>query len=584
MINSFKLILSYEMKQNHLKICYLNMDKINQRKSLKIIGSIFLALILLVIIGSFFISNLLNPIIDKKLKEGIARSSKELYHITYSDLSLNIPAGIIKIKELHLRNDSTIYRQLDHAKKAPNIIYDARANALTISGISFWRILLYRKINIGAIDVDSLSTEITRRPRPYNDDRKSNSNPYNLIKEQFNSIELGVLNAKGISVKLVEENNKNSNMQTVKNFDIKVEKFLLDENSGDDSTRVLYSKNISLYIPEFETNLADSPYLISLKNLKLSTEDKKLALSNLKVHPTLSLQSFAKQDKKNKPMIKLSIDSTSITGVNFNKLFKTRIFQADSAQLLGGEFDLAKDKRYQKDNVNKIGQSPAQQLMKIPFKFSIKNTKVKGIGLSYAQISDKYFREGKIDFKNIRGTINNVSNDSTVLNSNKNMTANLTGYVYGKGKLNALFTFDMLNPAGIYSYKGSLSAMNVMEFNRILEPLLNFRLINGNVEKILFDMHGTDLKNWGKFTFDYNHLKIEMLKSPNAGSGKKKILSFIANTFFINDSNPDANGKYHIGKVDYNRNPNHPFFKVIWKSLLEGIIQCTGTNPKLLPD
>src|SRR5690606_10247150 len=103
--------------------------------------------------------------------------------------------------------------------------------------------------------------------------------------------------------------------------------------------------------------------------------------------------------------------------------------------------------------------------------FSVKAVKVSGIDLSYAQISDKYFREGKIEFKNIRGTLKNVSNDTTVLRRNKNMTADLVGNIYGEGRLSALFTFDMLSKAGNHSYKGGLTAMKVGAYNRILEPL-----------------------------------------------------------------------------------------------------------------
>jgi len=96
-------------------------------------------------------------------------------------------------------------------------------------------------------------------------------------------------------------------------------------------------------------------------------------------------------------------------------------------------------------------------------------------------------------------------------------------------------------------------------------------------------MEGNDTKNWGEFNFEYDHLKVELLKDPGKGRGKKGILSFIANKFFINDSNPDANGKLHVAQVDYDRNPNHPFFKVVWKNPLQRKIESSGTDSKYFP-
>ncbi|MGG5905673.1 hypothetical protein, partial [Sphingobacterium daejeonense] len=42
---------------------------------------------------------------------------------------------------------------------------------------------------------------------------------------------------------------------------------------------------------------------------------------------------------------------------------------------------------------------------------------------------------------------------------------------------------------------------------------------------------------------------------------KKGVLSFVVNNILINDSNPDANEKYHIGKVNYSGGQNIPFFR-----------------------
>lgn len=91
-------------------------------------------------------------------------------------------------------------------------------------------------------------------------------------------------------------------------------------------------------------------------------------------------------------------------------------------------------------------------------------------------------------------------------------------------------------------------------------------------------MSANDYRNWGDFRFDYDHLKISLLNAPGSDIEKKGIASFIVNQILINDSNPDANEQYHVGKINYRRVAEHSFFKTMWQSLLEGIKQCAGIS------
>lgn len=539
-------------------------------------------LVLLLLVGSYFVSHKLKPLLGKRLEYTIVEYSKGLYSIKYSDLDLNIVGGYLSLKDVRLVHDSIIYKNLDLSKKAPNTRFQGRTNSLRVSGLNLWDILVKKRIQISSIELDSLKCKAILRSRSYNMD-KSEKNLYDRIKNRFKSIALDEFRVNSIDLEFVNLNNEKSNSITVNGANLTVTKFLLDEQSLKDSMRILYAKDIAIHIPEFTTDLKRAPYKFRIEDFRFSSQDGMMNIGNLALQPTLNLENFAKQDKLNKPRIDMKIDSIHITGVNSQKLLLGKIFEADSMHVKGGLFELAKDKRYQKENVSKIGQSPAQQLLEVGVPISIKGVKVSHIDLSYAQISDKYFREGKIDFKNISGTFQNVSNVGSVLRKNRNMNADLQGSVYGQGQLKVQFSFDMLSDIGNYSYAGKLSAMKVSGYNRILEPLLNIRLTEGNLKAITFDMEGNDTKNWGEFNFEYDHLKVELLKDPGKGRGKKGILSFIANKFFINDSNPDANGKLHVAQVDYDRNPNHPFFKVVWKSLLQGIIECTGTDSKYFP-
>lgn len=195
-------------------------------------------------------------------------------------------------------------------------------------------------------------------------------------------------------------------------------------------------------------------------------------------------------------------------------------------------------------------------------------------------MGDRYQREGTIDFISSSGHLTNVTNDTLTLQKHPYMRADLKTKVMNSGALHVIFSFDMLSRAGAYSYKGEVGRMQAPPFNRILHPLLNFDIATGNIKRISFNMQGTDRKTTGTFYFDYDHMKVRLPDIPRK-NGKKtsgKIVSWVVNQLLINDSNPDANEVYHVGKVDYVRVADHTFFKNIWKSLLEGIKQTAGIS------
>src|SRR5690606_16252833 len=186
---------------------------------------------------------------------------------------------------------------------------------------------------------------------------------------------------------------------------------------------------------------------------------------------------------------------------------------------------------------------------------------------------------GEISFERTSGALYNVTNDTLALIQNRSLTANFTTYLMNTGKLNVVFDFDMLDERGAYTYKGTLGAMDGRPLNRIITPLLNAEVASANIRGVRFTMQADDYRSRGSLRFDYRDMRLNLLQPPGTeGKNSKRVLSFLANSFVINDSNPDANEVYHTGTINYRRPETYSFFKTLWKSLLEGIKQCAGIS------
>lgn len=532
-------------------------------------------IVLILMIGSWYLARHYKPILKDKLSEKIHTGSQGLYRLVIDDLDVSILRGALRFTGIRLVSDTAIYATLKAQKKASATRFDVVLNTLKIDGLNVWGVLFTDKVDVKHIVMDSLRVQLVKEVLDYTSADTSSTDLYTQIKDTFKELRIDIFEVKSLDLEAVDKSVKEPVL--LKRGYVKLSAFLLDPDSKADTSRILYCKRIQIELPGFNYSIAHSPYHLSFDHLKLDSRSQSALLHNIRFGPKIKKEQYFKNDKQNKALIALQWDTVRVANWDMSLLLREGTFYAKKIYLNKGSAVFRKDRRYQKDNVNKIGDAPHQQIMKLKQRIAVDTVFVEHSMVQYRQINESGSDEGVISFVGARGIIVNVTNDKARLRKDGFMRADLKTMLMGKGELHAVFGFDMQRKDGAHSYKGSLAAMRATEFNRILTPLLNMKISSGNIRSISFDMKGNDSANWGDFRFDYDDFKVEVLGDLSGGKRKKKgIVSFFVNTFVINDSNPDANGIYHVGKVNYKRVPEYSHFKSIWKSLQEGIQQCVG--------
>lgn len=532
-------------------------------------------IVLILMIGSWYLARHYKPILKDKLSEKIHTGSQGLYRLVIDDLDVSILRGALRFTGIRLVSDTAIYATLKAQKKASATRFDVVLNTLKIDGLNVWGVLFTDKVDVKHIIMDSLRVQLVKEVLDYTSADTSDTDLYTQIKDTFKELRIDIFEVKSLDLEAVDKSVKEPVL--LKRGYVKLSAFLLDPDSKADTSRILYCKRIQMELPGFNYSIAHSPYHLSFDHLKLDSRSQSALLHNIRFGPKIKKEQYFKNDKQNKALIALQWDTVRVANWDMSLLLREGTFYAKKIYLNKGSAVFRKDRRYQKDNVNKIGDAPHQQIMKLKQRIAVDTVFVEHSMVQYRQINESGSDEGVISFVGARGIIVNVTNDKARLRKDGFMRADLKTMLMGKGELHVIFGFDMQRNDGAHSYKGSLAAMRATEFNRILTPLLNMKISSGNIRSISFDMKGNDSGNWGDFRFDYDDFKVEVLGELSGGKRKKKgIVSFFVNTFVINDSNPDANGIYHVGKVNYKRVPEYSHFKSIWKSLQEGIQQCVG--------
>ncbi|PRD51888.1 hypothetical protein [Sphingobacterium gobiense] len=532
---------------------------------------------------SWYFSRNWKPIVEEKLKELVRNSTDSLYSLTYDNLDMAIALGNVTLKNALLKADTQVYARMEAAELAPDNLYEIKIKELKVKRFGILDVLRDKELNIKSIDLIDPHIHLTNKYHAYNDTvstEKPKKSLYEKVKEVFTSVNIGRIDIESAAFRYTKLTDGQSRSFGLDSVQIRVEDILINENTQADTSRLYYTKMIEAMVPGFEYEFSNGFYAAKFDALKINTQEQTLLLTNVAYKPVLEKTAFYKKHGKNVTRADLHFDTLYIERLDFKKLIEKQQTIAHRVYIKNGYAKLYGDKRYPKQPVNQIGQAPHQKLMRIDKMIRLDTVFVKNVDVIYGEMSGKYHREGEISFNGTAGTLTNVTNDTLTLSNDKYMRADLWAKIMNRGNLHAKFSFDMLSKTGEHSYNGTVGSMNATAFNRILYPLLNVEIRSGNIRRIRFDINGTDYRSRGDFRFDYDNLKIDLKANPDEPKKKSslKIASFLVNQLIINDSNPDANEKYHVGKVNHRRVPEHTFFKNLWQSLLDGIKQTAGIS------
>lgn len=549
-----------------------------------IIGTLTLLVVALAGI-SWYLSRNWKPLVEEQLQELIKSSTDSLYTLTYDELDMAIALGNLTLKNAVLRADTLVYAHMESAETAPDNLYDIEVKELKVKRFGILDILRNRTLSIRSITLTDPNIKLATKYHAYNDTLstpKPKKSLYESVKNVFHAIHIGQVDIENAAFHYSKVGK--DKQQTAFGLDslrIQIADIQVDENSHTDTTRLYYTKRIEAFVPGFKHPLStpSGDYTANFEALQVNTEAQTVLLTRASYKPTLEKAAFYKKYRKNFTRTDLYFDTLYLEKLDFKKLIEKQQTVAQRAYAKNGHVKLYGDKRFPKQPVNQIGRAPHQNLMRAKNKIHIDSVFIQQVDVVYGEMSQKYAREGEISFNRVTGSLSNVTNDSLALAKDQYMQANLSAHIMNKGQLRTQFRFDMLSKNGAHSYNGTLGRMNASEFNRILFPLLNVEIASGNIRGIRFNVSGTDYRSRGDFRFDYDNLKISIKADPNEGKSRSlKIVSFLVNQIIINDSNPDANEKYHTGKIDRRRVPEHTFFKNLWENLLEGIKQTAGIS------
>lgn len=539
-------------------------------------------LILLSFAGLWYVSNHWRPLLNEKIHAIVLSSSDSLYRVEYDDLDFNLVTGNAHLHNFKLVPDTAVYNLLKAQQKAPDNLYDVSVARLEINDFHPKRIYSERKLNIDEILVENPEIKVINETQAYNDtiQQKDKRTLYQKISKILNELSIDNIAFKNVNVTYTNRNEAKEKTTKLKNVNITINDVRVDSASQADSMRFYNARSVDFKMDDYRIATGDSLYYVDLKGIHFTSADRSVVLSGLKMIPRDNKIDFYKKTKLAKERYELEFDTISINRIDLFKLLKQQKLYAKNVTLGRSRVEIYNNTAYpKKKKTEKIGKYPHQELRKLAFPIKIDTMLLKDVLISYTEHNGKTKQTGKVTFNNTNGAFYNITNDSLALSRNKFLIADIHSKFMDNGKLHIHFSFDMLDKLGAFTYKGALTHMNARTLNSLTKPLAMTEITSGNIRRMSFDIKADEYKARGNVYFYYNNLAVQILLADKSGSkSKNDIVSVLTNKFIINDSNPDANEKFHPGPVYYKRPLTSSFFNFLWKSIFEGVKASVGVT------
>jgi hypothetical protein len=548
----------------------------------KIFFKFLLIPFIIILLLALVINQYWSPILASKVHDVVLNSSDGLYKVDFSDAELHVLEGKITLYNITLQPDTDVYNQKKRQHLAPNNLVELRVKKLVLLNIHPLSLYFRHKLNIGRVILNEPEVNISYQLNHTKDTVvKDHRTAWQKISKSLKSIHIGQILLNDVKLKYQDYSGNKVVISELKEMNLNATDLLIDSLTQTDHSRLLYCKDIITELNNYTGKTPSGLYTYKIKYLKLSTLTSKLNIEGLHLEPAQTGVFF---NKSQHDRFGLNIDTLQLNHFDFLNYHKYRRLNAASLELSGGILRVFSNPYGKKDStVNRVNTFPPMMIHQIGTDMRIDTVRIRNFDVEYSELNKKSNQTGTLTFNNTRGYFYNLTNDSEALAKNNMATVQLTTYFMNRGRLDVQFNFNLTDKNAAFTYKGALGPMDLEVLNPAIMPLAMVKASSGTVKQLSFDIQANSKVFKGKVGFLYNDLKVNIFQADTANDRLKKrsIMSIFANLFVIEHNNPDTVGDApRIANVIYSRPKDSPFFKTMWKTLLEGIKPCVGFDDK----
>lgn len=325
----------------------------------------------------------------------------------------------------------------------------------------------------------------------------------------------------------------------------------------------------------------DSLYIFHTKDIRINLPQKQITLDSITLLPRFNRNDFFARSKTQTDRISIYGKSVNIHNFDFPDLFYKKIFRAGNLSFDKFNILIERDKHYPIDTTTK--PMPLQLLKEIPYNFKLDSVELSRSLVSYYEFEKKSLLPGIFFIDDFNVYFLDVSNDSSLLNSNSVLKISGKGNLMRETPLNFVLVTPYFAPHNQFWFSAQTQWADLSQFNSLMENIVGISIKKGMGRADVQYVSGNDETAKGNMLFEYKNLKLRLYNRKKAITNKSlgsPFVNFMLNNLMIRSRNPKFLKPPRKGIVYYERDPHKSFINYLWKSSLSGILSTLGYNNK----
>jgi hypothetical protein len=540
------------------------------KKILIVAGSVLLALFLLLL---FFVNRFIEPVLEDRLHTLIIQGSDSLYKYSLGKLKANFYGGNVEVENLQITIDSNRYNYLRARNALPPLTMQLSLRKGHVKGVGIIDLLFGKKISIQEIMSSDADIKLARHARP-EDVEEENIPVWKAFQPNISSVYVGRIKLDGIKLLYRNADTSESVKLQFDRCDALFENIRVDSAAAFDSSRMGFTKAISMRFNDLKYRTSDSTYKMKAAWITYSSTKRTLEIDSFKLQPTLDKEDFYSAANRQTSRYHIEFAKMRFVNTRLDHFIHYNVIDADSVVFEKPEIKIYDDKTLPPDFESKIGAYPHQKLLQAAATIFVKNISFRDGLIEITEKGAKTNSEGTILINHVNFNANNVTNASSLIKANPVCSANFSGEILGGSPVNLSLKLYLDSSNGRFDASGWVKNVSAEQLNKVAVPLANVQINSCNIHELQFFVRGEDYSATGNVRMRYNNLSLTLRKTDEeTGEIKtKKFVTKILNRFVIWPDNPGPDG---IERVSQNKRvarlTTQSFFGILWKTIFAGM-------------
>ncbi|MDN5211290.1 DUF748 domain-containing protein [Fulvivirgaceae bacterium BMA12] len=506
------------------------------------------------------------------------RLPDSIHHISARNINVSSGKKLLSAEDFRLKpRRNKNYNQLLRNQKS-KLLFDVSFPKIDLTGIDLEKAYLQKNYTVRNAFIKNPDVQLISYKEPVQGDKRIDPKDIldKLLSKNLKFLNVQKLDFSGATFSLKKAKDPKSKDMLLERISGKVKNFNLNNKSRKIDSRLFYADDIDLKIKDYTYRLPDSLYTLKADEIGVSLAKSRIYMDSVVLKPKYGKFQFANKLGHEKDRVEFNARLVEFKNFDFENYILRGWVKAGVVNINNFRARNFRDKRlpFPKDQ-NPL--MPQEWIRDFDRYLKLDLLQLKNGYVSYEEFTEDGQKPGKIEFTNVNADIRNITNSPGAWRRNDLLTIDAKAMLMGRGSIQAYFSSNLSSKQNKFTLQGTIDRFDLRDVNPMLENVAFVSVKSGQNDKMDFSFDGNNSFAVGEMRFRYSDLKITVIKKKTGDKGG--FASFLANTFVINNKNP--NGKnLRVGEIYFERDKKKSLFNFLWKSLLSGIKPSLGINEK----